>query len=628
MHPKKNSMLKFLTSIILMIAGATAFSQISADHYRFSIDLVNVNDDKIKVELVPPAIASKTITYHIPKIVPGTYSEDDYGRFIENFTATDKTGKKLEVVKSDVNSWTISNANKLAKIAYWVNDSFDDTSRQVIFEPAGSNIQKDSNYVINNHCYIGYFDGKKNIPYEVNISHRPDFYGSTALIDVDKSNTKDKFVTETYNRIVDNPIMYNVPDTSVIKVGSTDVLISVYSPNKKISAEFLAGKIAPMLAAQTKYLGGRLPVDKYAFIIYLTPRRGRSGSIGALEHSYSSFYFLIESNPEALSTFVLDAAAHEFFHIITPLSIHSDEIQNFDFNAPKMSRHLWLYEGSTEYHAHMVQEKYGLISPEEFLKRMSDKITSSRRSYNDSLPFTEMSRNVLGPYGRQFGNVYQKGALINMCIDILLLQHSNGRTGLLKLIRDLSQQYGKQRGFVDSTFFDVLEKLTFPQLRQFLDTYVAGTSPLPIKDIMNIVGINYTPKVETKDSSFTLGGVVIRYSQSAGRARVLDISQINDFGRRLGWQVNDEILSINGETLTATNTNTFLRDFGSKSKAGDSLVINVIRKSDGKETPLQFRSTMIKFPVFKFNVLEFNPAASAQQLLLRNAWLKPNDMQR
>ena len=55
----------------------------------------------------------------------------------------------------------------------------------------------------------------------------------------------------------------------------------------------------------------------------------------------------------------VDNAAHEFFHIVTPLSIHSEEIQYFDFNQPKMSEHLWLYEGSTEYHAHMVQEKYG-----------------------------------------------------------------------------------------------------------------------------------------------------------------------------------------------------------------------------------------------------------------------------
>jgi predicted metalloprotease with PDZ domain len=43
---------------------------------------------------------------------------------------------------------------------------------------------------------------------------------------------------------------------------------------------------------------------------------------------------------------------HEFFHIVTPLSIHSKEIQDFDYN-DKMSEHLWMYEGVTEYFANL-----------------------------------------------------------------------------------------------------------------------------------------------------------------------------------------------------------------------------------------------------------------------------------
>ena len=157
--------------------------------------------------------------------------------------------------------------------------------------------------------------------------------------------------------------MYNIPDTSVIKVGNSIVLISVYSPHKMVTSDFLARKLDTLLRAQTKYLGGKLPVEKYAFIVYLDDKPGISGGQGALEHSYSSLYYYGEKDSLKLSQIIVDHAAHEFFHIITPLSIHSEEIQYFDFNHPKMSEHLWLYEGSTEYHAHMVQEKYGLIHP-------------------------------------------------------------------------------------------------------------------------------------------------------------------------------------------------------------------------------------------------------------------------
>jgi predicted metalloprotease with PDZ domain len=41
------------------------------------------------------------------------------------------------------------------------------------------------------------------------------------------------------------------------------------------------------------------------------------------------------------------------------LSIHSKEIQDFDYNDPKMSEHLWMYEGVTEYFANLFQINQG-----------------------------------------------------------------------------------------------------------------------------------------------------------------------------------------------------------------------------------------------------------------------------
>src|SRR5262245_41644756 len=114
--------------------------------------------------------------------------------------------------------------------------------------------------------------------------------------------------------------------------------------------------------AQKEYLGGTLPVNKYAFIFYFTDQPVTS--YGALEHSYSSMYFMPERSIEDLNQNLRDVAAHEFFHIVTPLTVHSEEIADFDFNNPKMSQHLWMYEGATEYFAGNMQVKYGLITPE------------------------------------------------------------------------------------------------------------------------------------------------------------------------------------------------------------------------------------------------------------------------
>ncbi len=64
--------------------------------------------------------------------------------------------KNLRLPKEGENTWKISNAKSLAKVTYWVNDSFDtETSGGIggknIFSPAGTNIIAGKNSMINTH---------------------------------------------------------------------------------------------------------------------------------------------------------------------------------------------------------------------------------------------------------------------------------------------------------------------------------------------------------------------------------------------------------------------------------------------------------------------------------------------
>jgi hypothetical protein len=46
------------------------------------LDLVNITDDKVAVSVTPPTLTETEIVYHLPKIIPGTYSVDDYGKMV------------------------------------------------------------------------------------------------------------------------------------------------------------------------------------------------------------------------------------------------------------------------------------------------------------------------------------------------------------------------------------------------------------------------------------------------------------------------------------------------------------------------------------------------------------------
>jgi predicted metalloprotease with PDZ domain len=293
-------------------------------------------------------------------------------------------------------------------------------------------------------------------------------------VKINKENTTDterridQFRTENYDQLVDSPIMYAKADTAIIKVANTEVLISSYSPHGKIKAKEIASTVRDVLMAQKEFLGGKLPVEKYAFLFYWTDKQVRS--MGALEHSYSSVYHMPETSIDRISGYLKDFVAHEFFHIVTPLTIHSEEIHHFDFNEPKMSRHLWLYEGVTEYFAQTVQVKYNLLTRDEYLAEMRQKMLIADR-FLDEVPFTDISLGALDKYADQYYNVYQKGALIGLCLDVKLRALSKGEYGIQNLIADLSKQYGKSKAFLDEELFATIATLTYPEIGDFLGTF-------------------------------------------------------------------------------------------------------------------------------------------------------------
>ncbi|MGR3811552.1 M61 family metallopeptidase [Jiulongibacter sp. NS-SX5] len=606
--------MKLLKMLVVLLAAA---SLATAQEYKYSLDLTNTIDDKLMVELEAPKLTGKSVLFYMPKTVPGTYSTDNYGRYIENLKAFDKRGKELSVKRLDDNTWRIFKAKRVAKLTYWVNDSFDEVKDGgAIFEPAGSNIIKDENYVINTHSFFGYFQNRKQLPFELRVKYQDNLIATTSMIDEDASNEADLFKMPSYNRLVDSPIMYAKPNNATINIGESIVEIGVYSPNDVVSADYLAENLKKLLDAQVAYIGD-MPVKKYAFIIYLTDGQSLSGAQGALEHSYSSFYFLPEIAGDRALPFIMDVSAHEFFHILTPLNTHSEEIHYFDFNDPEMSEHLWLYEGSTEYHAHLAQTRYDLKTREDFLNEISNKITASRTRYNDALSFTEMSKRILEEdFEPQYGNVYQKGALISLCIDLILRKNSNGVYGIIDMVNDLSDVYGPEKPFKDDELFDQIEKLNGSEVRQFLETYVAGSEPLPLEEVLSWVGVNYIPEMQSGDSTVTLGSIRLGLNENR-QLKVDDASGVNEFGKEMGYQDGDVLLALNDQEISITTFRTLIADLNQNGVTGTPLTIKILR--DGEE--MMLTAPLTRLPVVNYNVLEFDENASEEQIELREAWL-------
>ena len=57
------------------------------------------------------------------------------------------------------------------------------------------------------------------------------------MIDLDTTATTDVFTTSRYAELVENPVMYAKPDYTTFTVDGMDILIGVYSPTGKVTAE-------------------------------------------------------------------------------------------------------------------------------------------------------------------------------------------------------------------------------------------------------------------------------------------------------------------------------------------------------------------------------------------------------
>ncbi len=588
--------------------------------YRFSVDLTRIAGDKLDVELLAPSISSNEIIYNIPAIVPGTYEVYDYGRFISDFKAFDKNGNRLKTETVDKNRWKITDAKQLRRITYRVEDSWDtQLEGDFIFEPGGTNFQADSNFVLNTFGLCGYFDGMKSLPFELHVRHSEKMYGATSLRGT-HGKQNDTLRAPDYMELADSPVMYAAPDTAHVMVGGCDVLLALYSPNHLCSAPVLADTLRDLLAQQQAYLGGTLPVDRYTFIIYLSPDGFKSGSLGALEHSYSSLYCLPEMMPYYIGPRMRDICTHEFFHIVTPLSIHSEEIGDFNYNGPKMSQHLWLYEGVTEYAAGLMQVKYGHDSPQDFLQWITNKINGAER-FNNTLPFTEMSKGVLDTYKNEYSNVYQKGALIGLCLDLKLRKLSDGKYGVQELMHDLSKAYGKNKSFKDDELIPKIVQLTYPEIGAFFSRYVQGTEPLPLAEVLAYAGITYTAKSKEKILD-PLGGMEAVYDMDTQAMLLVDIGKKNEFGYKMDYREGDRIMEINGIKIKSLKDIDKAQQLLNNAKEGMKIKVEVLRKDDtGKEVQRQLKGKLKLVETTGNPVLALDTKPDAMQLRIRKAWI-------
>lgn len=609
----------FLIMLLFACGSSRNLPAINEQAIQTQINLNDISNDRVMVELNPGALRQSQVNFLIPKTVPGTYSTDNYGKYIEEFNALDYKGDPLPVRKIDENTWSISNATKLDRLTYYVNDTYDTETQveEAVFSPAGTNIAQDSVFVLNLHGFVGYFKEFQEQPYTISIT-APESLEPISSLEFTEEQGKDIFRASRYFEVIDNPIMYSKPNSISFSLEGITVNLSVYSPTGVYKAKDLEERMKKMMKAQKDFLGEVDGTSEYNIILYLSTNEANDATgYGALEHHTSTVVVLPEAMPQPqLEEAMVDVVSHEFFHIVTPLNVHSEEVQYFDFNAPEMSRHLWMYEGTTEYFANLFQVTEGLIPETEFYERMVKKMQRAQ-GYDDEMSFTELSRNILqSPYEENYANVYEKGALINMALDLVIREQSQGERGVLWLMKTLSAKYDQHTPFEDEKLIPEIVELTYPEVQTFFEKHVIGRTPIPYEKYLHKVGLTIQ-EVQEPSGFFFHGEEPFIDVKMSGEQEIFVRKGVplNSSFKELGLEEEDVILEVNDAPL---NMETARSVIGASFLWTPDADLTIKVRRDGEEITLKGKAGT---PTVKVKKILPMGEVSDSQLALRKAWL-------
>ena len=596
-------------SVFWIISCTKSYIQVqpsNTDALFYVVDLDKRFDDTFNVTLFVNNLTENNDIFQFAASAPGTYRTMDMGRFVRKFYAFNALNDTLKTEHISVNQWKLENPAGVSRIEYEIAETWDTrVDSNSVYVMCGTSLEKD-HALINGQAVFGFPKGMQQRPVEISINYPAEWLVGTALA----RNSNGHFFAENYDQLVDSPILLGRLTKSDTDVDGTKIEVYSYSQNDVIKADEILNSVEDILNASDKFIGG-LPVKRYTFLFHFE-NKDLYGA-GAWEHNYSSFYAFNETPIDVMLNHGLASTmAHEFFHIITPLHIHSELVEQFNFIKPQPSEHLWLYEGTTEWASKIMQLRGGLITLDDYLSDLSKKLKGSDH-YRKDYSLTELSLNSFSVKGQnEYGNIYMRGAVTAGLLDIRLLELSEGKRGLREVIKQLMNIYGIHKSFDEKTFFETFTKMTYPEIGDFIDNYIRSSQPLPIKDYYDKIGIKYIPSLNTGKIDTVAGLAMIGDSDNH-----LVLDNLSDKVKAMGPMDGDILLDVNNQAISMKTIWKIFKELDSLT-LDDPYTIKVLRAGEEKSFTLK-KITREKTEKHIFEIeQDINPV----QAKLRDAWLR------
>jgi predicted metalloprotease with PDZ domain len=454
-------------AFLILVAAASAVAQNNqqgpAPNIAFTVSIPKPHTHMLEVEVrIKREVdsAAKEQVLVMPVWTPGSYLIREFERHVQDFAASDASGRPLQWEKINKDSWRITtNGARDWRASYRVYAN----------ELSVRTNEVNSDHAFwNNAALLMYLDGFLNAPSTLRVLAPQPWKVATGLPPA--PGQKNTFRAENFDVLYDSPFEASNFKTLSFEVKGVPHRIVIdgegnYDPEK------MRADVKKIVETEVELMGGEIPYHDYTFILHLRANAG-----GGLEHlnstalGYSRFGFGPEpkersegvnsAGPGAppLRTYrgFLSLVAHEFFHLWNVKRIRPDALGPFDYTKENYTKLLWVAEGITDYYARLVLRRAGLISDQDFLRENAKAIQALQNTPGRLvMSVEESSFDTWIKYYRQDENsvnsqvdYYDKGAILGLLLDLEIRKQSHGAKSLDDIMRYLyAEFYKKNRNY-------------------------------------------------------------------------------------------------------------------------------------------------------------------------------------
>ena len=565
MSQNKNirSLIKIVALTFLM-SGGSFYLHAGTEPFKVQLDLNESDSFRLKVTIQTPKIDLPKVRFVIPSNVPGCISELKTGKLFSDIKAYDIDGHEIEVKRMSINEFEIYPSKKLVRIEYYVHDSWHYEEPAILMRQLGTSFIKGKQFLLNFHAIVGYIEGYEDYNYKLEITRPPLLSGSSSIM-LRKGIHTDSADVPNYLALLDNPIMYTKNKEAGYIVGHTHYHICLYSENDSVKLQDVNRILKTVSEGVDEFCGGLNVKDYYFLVNYVNPAHNKVVSeeeYGAVEHSGSSVYYFSEGNTRLKILRDLQyTSAHELFHLFEPINLKTDMTNKLNMRAKMQTENLWLYEGFTEYFSLLMQYQKELISEQEFITEVRNKITLAQ--YYEPYSLSQQSEKCyLEGNEKAYQNFYLKGALVAMMLDLKLIKVSKGTMDLKSLMIDLKNNTKVNYVIKDEAVIPEMVKYSYPEVQEFFDSYVKGTKTIDYNEFLSTVGWKY--EVQKIDTERLFVNATYRYTKSTKEFYVTNIT-LDQMGMREG----DILVAVNGKPVTKENIQSLLEKYSNRNNSKD-----------------------------------------------------------